>query len=89
VFIVYKHGNICIVGLNRRAGYATDHVYLLRCLFISKIRQSPNIVSEPIKNRSCHAPYQPGAYPVRCYMVNGVKRFGEVQVQDISLAIPI
>jgi hypothetical protein len=24
VLIVYKNGNICIVGLNRRAGYATD-----------------------------------------------------------------
>jgi hypothetical protein len=24
VEIVYKNGNICIAGLNRRAGYATD-----------------------------------------------------------------
>jgi hypothetical protein len=27
IMIVYKHGNICVTGLNRRAGYAIACVY--------------------------------------------------------------
>ena len=29
VFTVNEHENICIAGLNRRAGYATDCLYIL------------------------------------------------------------